>query len=41
MFLFFSDFIQHQIQTSQQMWDAFSSLSNLAYNGQWEVLSEV
>jgi len=41
LFLFFSDFIQHPVQTGQQMWDAFSTLSELAHNEQWEVLSEV
>jgi hypothetical protein len=41
MFLFFSDFIKHPIQTGQQIWDAFSTLNELAHNEQWEVLSEV
>lgn len=41
IFLFLGDFVKHPIHTSTQIFDALSTLANLAHNDEWGVIGEV
>ncbi len=41
LFFFLSDLFNHPIETGEQIWDAFTLLSNLARTEQWSALCEV